>query len=100
LKKQPKEEAPKGGIFQFVVNGGVPTNWTIDLSTNPGSVKKAKAANPDVSFIIEDEHLMKIKNGKLDIQTAFIQGRLKIEGDFTLAMKLGKILGKMMREEG
>ncbi len=99
LKKQPKEEAPKGGVFQFVVKGAVPTDWTIDLTTNPGSVKKAKAASPDVSFIIEDEHLMKIKNGKLDIQTAFIQGRLKIEGDFTLAMKLGKILGRMMREE-
>lgn len=100
LKKQPKEEAPKGGIYQFVVKGAVPTDWTIDLTTNPGSVKKSKAENADVTFSIEDEHLMKIKNGKLDIQTAFIQGRLKIDGDFTLAMKLGKILGRMMREEG
>ncbi len=99
LKKQPKTDAPKGGIYQFKVTGAAPTDWTIDLNTVPGTVKRSKADKPDVTFTIEDEHLMRVTEGKLDIQTAFIQGRLKIDGDFTLAMKLGKILGKMMKED-
>ncbi len=99
LKKQPKTDAPKGGVYQFKVTGAAPTDWTIDLNTVPGTVKRSKADSPDVTFIIEDEHLMRVTEGKLDIQTAFIQGRLKIDGDFTMAMKLGKILGKMMKEE-
>ena len=99
LKKQPKTDAPKGGVYQFKVTGAAPTDWTIDLNTVPSTVKRSKSDNPDVTFIIEDEHLMRVTEGKLDIQTAFIQGRLKIDGDFTMAMKLGKILGKMMKEE-
>ena len=99
LKKQPKTDAPKGGVYQFKVTGAAPTDWTIDLNTVPGTVKRSKADSPDVTFTIEDEHLMRVTEGKLDIQTAFIQGRLKIDGDFTMAMKLGKILGKMMKEE-
>ena len=75
----------------------MPTDWSIDLNTVPGTVTKGKATTPDVVFAIEDEHLMKIAAGKLDIQTAFIQGRLKIDGDFTMALKLGKILGKMIK---
>ncbi len=97
LQKQAEGEAPKGGLYQFSVKGDVPTDWAIDLNGNPGTVAKNKATNPDVVFTIEDEHLMKIAAGKLDIQTAFIQGRLKIDGDFTMALKLGKILGKMIK---
>ena len=97
LKKQPKTEEPKGGIFQFAVTGDVPTDWKIDLNSNPGAVTKGKAISPDVVFTISDEHLMRIAAGKLDIQTAFIQGRLKIDGDFTQALRLGKILGKMIK---
>lgn len=99
LKKQPKTDAPKGGVYQFKVTGAAPTDWTIDLNTVPGIVNRSKADKPDVTFTIEDEHLMRVTEGKLDIQTAFIQGRLKIDGDFTMAMKLGKILGKMMKED-
>jgi alkyl sulfatase BDS1-like metallo-beta-lactamase superfamily hydrolase len=97
LQKQPAGEAPKGGVFHFAVTGDVPTDWTIDLRTNPGSVKKGKPDNADAAFTVADEHLVKITEGKLDVQTAFIQGRLKIDGDFSQAMRLGKILGKMMK---
>jgi len=38
--------------------------------------------------------------GELDVQTAFIQGRLKIDGDFDQAMRLAKILGKMLAAKG
>ena len=98
LKKQPKDEEPKGGLYQFVVTGHVPTDWKIDMNTVPGTVTKGKAMSPDVVFTIEDEHLVRIAAGKLDIQTAFIQGRLKIDGDFAQALRLGKILGKMIKE--
>ena len=68
------------------------TFWKIDLSKSPGSVRKSKASNPDVTFTIQDDHLMRVVNGELDLQTAFLQGRLKIEGDMGKALKLGGIL--------
>ncbi len=95
LKLNAKHIKPNNGLFQFNVTGKVPTEWKVDLNKSPGVVRKAKAKDPDVIFTIADEHLMRIGQGKLKLQTAFIQGRLKIEGDSAKAMKLGTILSKL-----
>lgn len=99
LKAQPELVKPDSGLFQFKVKADVETYWRIDLNASPAKITKGKVANPDVSFIIEDAHLLKIASGQLDMQTAFIQGRLKVEGDFAKAMKLGAILAKMPKIE-
>jgi diacylglycerol O-acyltransferase len=96
LKKMPDNGKPKSGVFQFKVKGDVNSEWAVDISVYPGTVKAEKVENPDATLTIEEEHLLKIASGKLDIQTAFIQGRLKIDGDFDQAMRLAKILGKML----
>ena len=99
LKKHLKANAayikPDNGLFQFIVTGTVPTEWKVDLNKSPGIVRRGKAAKPDVTLTISDEHLMRIARGKLNLQTAFIQGRLKMEGDSAKAMKLGSILSKI-----
>ncbi|MEM6800108.1 MAG: wax ester/triacylglycerol synthase family O-acyltransferase [Bacteroidota bacterium] len=99
LKKELKANAehikPNNGLFQFNVTGDVPREWKIDLNKSPGVVRKGKAANPDVTFTIADKHLTRIGRGKMNLQAAFIQGRLKIDGDSAKAMKLGTILSKL-----
>jgi putative sterol carrier protein len=39
------------------------------------------------------EDFTKMMNGKLDPTTAFMMGKIKIEGDMGVAMKLGKVIG-------
>jgi hypothetical protein len=97
LKAMPDNGKPKSGVFQMLITGPVPAEWVVDISTYPGTVKAGRTDAPDATFTIEDEHLMRIADGKLDMQSAFIQGRLKIDGDFAMAMKLGKILEKMQK---
>ncbi len=99
LKENAKHIKPNNGLFQFLVTGPVPTQWKVDLNKSPGVVRKGKAAAPDVTFTISDAHMMRIARGKLNLQTAFIQGRLKIEGDSAKAMKLGSILGRVPKLE-
>jgi diacylglycerol O-acyltransferase / wax synthase len=99
LKKMPDNGKPKSGVFQFKVKGELPTNWIVDISKYPGTVAKGDIEKSDATFSVEEEHLLKIAAGKLDVQTAFIQGRLKVDGDFDQAMKLAKILGKMLGEK-
>ena len=98
IKKQLKANAkfikPNNGIFQFHVTGEVPTDWKIDLNKSPGVVRKGKAKNPDVTLTMKDEHLVRVAYGELNLQTAFVQGRLKMDGDSAKAMKLGAILSK------
>ncbi len=96
LKSNAKFIKPNNGLFQFhVTDGDLTENWKIDLNKSPGTVVKGKAKDPDATFTISDEHLMRVARGKLNLQTAFIQGRLSIEGDTTRAMKLGTILSKI-----
>jgi diacylglycerol O-acyltransferase / wax synthase len=99
LKKQPELIWPGTGMFQFKVKGDVETLWKLDFNAVPVKISKGKAENPDATFIVEDEHLLKIAMGKLDVQTAFIQGRLKVEGNFEKAMRVGKLIGKLPKIE-
>ena len=90
---------PNNGLFQFIVTGDDAKEWKIDLNKSPGVVRRGKAKDPDVTLTVADEHLIRIGRGELNFQTAFIQGRLKIEGDSAKAMKLGTILSKLPKME-
>jgi putative sterol carrier protein len=96
LKSLPDNGKPKSGVFQFEINGDELSEWVVDISVYPGVVSKGRVPNPDATFNIQEEHLQRIASGNLDVQTAFIQGRLKIDGDFDQAMRMGKLLGKML----
>lgn len=95
LKANAKFIKPNNGLFRFVVTGAVPTEWKIDLNKSPGVVRKGTVKDPDVTLTVKDEHLVRIGRGELNLQTAFIQGRLSIDGDSAKAMKLGAILTKL-----
>lgn len=98
LKKNPKFLRPDSGIYQFNVNGTTDSQWQVNFSKPPGSVRKGAAKKPDAIFSIKDEHLAKIGRGELKLQTAMVQGRLTVEGDYTKAMQLGKILMKILKD--
>lgn len=99
LNKMPDNGKAKSGVFQFNVKNDTHSAWIVDISKYPGTVVAGKAESPNATFTVEEEHLVKIAAGKLDVQTAFIQGRLKIDGDFDHAMRLAKILGKMLESK-
>jgi len=99
LKKNPKFLRPDSGIYQFNVNGGTTAEWQVNFSKAPGSIRRGKAKNPDATLTIKDEHLAKIGRGEMKLQTAMIQGRLKVDGDYDRALQLGKILMKILNEQ-
>ncbi|MEL6866445.1 MAG: SCP2 sterol-binding domain-containing protein, partial [Bacteroidota bacterium] len=95
IKEKPEAVRADTGIFQFHITGDKAIYWKLDFNKHPGQVRKGKAANPDVTFTIQENHLMRIAKGSLDIQTAFVQGRLKVKGDMGKAMFMGKFLSKV-----
>jgi len=97
LKANPAFLRPDTGIYQFEVKVGSAVNyWQLLFNKPPGTVRRGKAKNPDATLTIKDEHLAKIGRGQLKLQTAFMQGRLSIDGDSTKAMKLAAVLMKII----
>ncbi len=96
LRKYLKENAdkikPNNGIFQFNVAGPISSEWVVNLDKSPGTIKRGRVKDPDATFTVQEKNLMRLAKGDLNVQTAFIQGRLAVGGDNAKAMKLGKIL--------
>ncbi|MBT8234049.1 MAG: wax ester/triacylglycerol synthase family O-acyltransferase [Saprospiraceae bacterium] len=95
LKSNPKFIKKEVGLFQFFVKGQVASDWQVNLLKAPGTIRKGRAKKFDASLTIQDKHLIKIAQGKLDVMTAFIQGRIAITGDNEKVMKLASILKKL-----
>ncbi len=69
----------QAGVWAFRVHDGV-------CEPVPGGVEK-----PDVTFTISDNDLIALIEGKLDAQSAFFSGKLKVAGDMGLALRFPQI---------
>lgn len=62
----------------------------IDATTTPPTVSNIDDES-DVTLIISEENFEGLMDGSLNPQMAFMMGKLKIDGDMSLALKLGDL---------
>ena len=93
LKENPARAAEVNAVYQFNITGDTGGTWTVDLKTEGGKVSEGEAAEPQCTIECKDSDFIAIVTGKMPGPQAFMMGKLKIKGDMSLAMKLGKVLG-------
>ncbi|XP_032152869.1 non-specific lipid-transfer protein isoform X2 [Sapajus apella] len=92
LEEEGEEFVKKiGGIFAFKVKdgpGGKEATWVVDVKNGKGSVLPNSDKKADCTITMADSDLLALMTGKMNPQSAFFQGKLKITGNMGLAMKL------------
>jgi putative sterol carrier protein len=93
LEDAPAETSLGDGKFQLRITGAHDASWTIDLQDR--SVTEGNGRPADATLTIRDSHLAQIVEGKLDPQIAFVQGKLRVEGDINKAIEFGALLPRV-----
>ena len=79
--------------YQWDITGDNGGKWYAKFSEGEIEVDEGEAENPNITITVSSENWMDIVNGKLNGQMAFLTGKLKIQGDMSLAMKLQSLTG-------
>jgi len=89
LKEKVGKDCGLGSVVKF--DFGDQGSVILDASQVP-NVVSTEGPEPDCTMVISIEDFMAMAEGSLDGVSAFMTGRLKVNGDMGIAMKLGALL--------
>jgi len=72
----------------FNLTGPKGGQWLVTIQNEHCTVEAGTTPNPKLTLTADAQDCLDIFSGKLDGMKAFMQGKLKVSGDFGLAMKL------------
>ena len=104
LETEPNLAKKLNAVFKFVIKDpktGQEKSWLVDCKSSPpkmvfidkGQDQKVKV-KPDCTIQVSDEDFVKIIEGRLNSQTAFLNKQLKVSGNIMLATKLSQFQQK------
>lgn len=79
-------------VYQFNIDGDNGGTWLVDLTKESGFVSEGGSEDADCVVSMKESDFVDMWEGKLPGPQAFMMGKLKIQGDMGLAMKLQKFI--------
>jgi putative sterol carrier protein len=78
-------------VFQFNLSGEGGGNWNVSVADGACKVAEGKVNKADVTIAMAANDFAKMIAGELQPVAAFMQGKIKLQGDMALAMKLQEL---------
>jgi putative sterol carrier protein len=90
----PEKAAGTDAVIQFKFTGAEAGDWYATIKDDKCVVAQGDAPSPKMTLTADSADYLKIFTGELDGMQAFMQGKLKLGGDLSLAMKLMQMFKK------
>ena len=79
-------------VILFNLSGDGGGKWTLTLADGKAKVEDGETASPSMTLSMDSQDFVAMASGELNATAAFMQGKVKISGDMSLAMRLQSIL--------
>ena len=76
---------------QFNITGDAGGDWFITIKDNQAAVQTGIMESPTICLKMKDADFVRLVNGELSGQRAFMTGKLKFKGNMTAGIKLQKL---------
>jgi putative sterol carrier protein len=87
----PKKAGNLRAVFQFNLSGPDGGDWFITVADQNCQVDTGIADKADVTVGMDADDFVKMVEGDLQPVVAFMQGRIKLQGNMDLAMKVQEL---------
>jgi putative sterol carrier protein len=89
LKKLPSAFQPEAaGDTDCTVQFNISAPMHVVIKNGTCATRDGVSASPDVAITIDDDDLVSLMKGELNGMTAFMTGKLQLEGDLMLAQRM------------
>ena len=88
----PDQMAGFNGTIQFSLTGDDATEKYVTINEGQFSVEDGGAADPTATVTMTTEDFRGLTSGELNPMMAFMQGKVKVDGDLNAVMKLQTVL--------
>lgn len=90
IAENKSQAAAIGAVFKFALEGEGGGTFIVNLKDNPGVTEGEGTAECTIRMTAQD--FVDLSEGKANGQQLFFTGRLKVEGDMSLALRLQSLM--------